>query len=90
LIREGPTPQPKPAPPAPVLVASVREKEAGTPARHLDESIVVRGGIFYHDENITDLQHPMAVMRAARGTETVAMLAISFNGDRRDSQSCDP
>jgi len=33
---------------------------------------------------------PMAVMRAARGTETVVMLAISFNGDRGDSQSCDP
>ncbi len=32
----------------------------------------------------------MAVMRAARGTETVVMLAISFNGDRGDSQSCDP
>src|SRR6266436_5039184 len=33
---------------------------------------------------------PMAIMRAARGTETVVMLAISFNGDRGDSQSCDP
>ena len=69
---------------------SVCEKQAITPARHLDEGVTVRGRVLCHDENIADLQGTMTVMRATRRAETVVMLAISFDTDLGDGKGFDP